>query len=328
VSRRLPPAIERAVTTHLGGPLLPFQRLKWGGRRDGRPDYERSPAAREAIHDRRREASQRGDGSPYLLAEAAGAVFCVSTADRGVSRKLYVRRRVAVRPVLERAIEILGSLGSRPEGLFVDVGAHIGTATVSALGLPGLSSAIAFEPEPENFRMLQVNLLLNRLDRAAIAVQAAVSDFDGRIPLHVYPDVHGGHRVITREKQRRRAQQGRADGVIDVDAVTLDTALERHALTPDRVGLVKIDAQGHEPQILTGATGLMEAGAPILVEYWPAQLEKRAGLGAFEELVAANFDMAFDLGQAGPPLRAAELPDLRAAYREKEKTDLLLVRDR
>jgi len=67
----------------------------------------------------------------------------------------------------------------RPDDLFVDVGANVGSYTVLASTVCG-ARTIAIEPDPETARSLQRNIDANGIgDRVAI-VQAAVGDRRGR----------------------------------------------------------------------------------------------------------------------------------------------------
>jgi hypothetical protein len=47
--------------------------------------------------------------------------------------------------------------------------------------------------------------------------------------------------------------------------VTLDGLVARGIVPPERAGLLWIDAQGHEPAVLAGASSLIDAGVPMVV---------------------------------------------------------------
>jgi hypothetical protein len=54
-----------------------------------------------------------------------------------------------------------------------------------------------------------------------------------------------------------------------VPAVTLDGLVERGVIDLDRVGLVWVDAQRHEGQVLAGASTFRAAGIPTMVAVRP-----------------------------------------------------------
>lgn len=51
----------------------------------------------------------------------------------------------------------------KPEDVFFDIGANVGSYTMLALGVCG-AKTLSFEPLPETFSILQKNVALNRLE--------------------------------------------------------------------------------------------------------------------------------------------------------------------
>ena len=87
---------------------------------------------------------------------------------------------------LDKAMLALGLAGIDPAGTtFVDIGAHVGTSTIRALRRHGLASALCFEPEPYNFRILRANLAVNNLDGVVRTFNVALSNHEGRAPLRL-----------------------------------------------------------------------------------------------------------------------------------------------
>lgn len=152
----------------------------------------------------------------------------------------------------------------------VDVGANVG---LHVLGLARATSpggqVHAFEPDPDNFR------LLSRAVREAAAEhvrlhQAAASDRAGQATLYVSDANRGDHRLAPAEEARRS---------ITVPSVVLDEVLagEPH------VDFVKIDVQGAEVAVLRGlnATLTRNRGIQVLCELCP-ELLRRAGTSSGE----------------------------------------------
>ena len=105
---------------------------------------------------------------------------------------------------------------------------------------------------------------------------------------------------------------------------TFDSQVEAGLIALDGLGLVWIDAQGHEGHILTGARSLHGADVPVLIEFWPYGLERAGGTEMLVETVGASFATVIDMGD-GSELPARRLAELLGRYRGTEDTDLLLL---
>ncbi|GGF63757.1 hypothetical protein GCM10007301_24430 [Azorhizobium oxalatiphilum] len=157
---------------------------------------------------------------------------------------------------------------------FLDLGANIGWyARLAKAVMPAGSDIYAFEPEPQNFALLQRNV--GAVDENMRLLQMAVSDTSGSISLHLSDTNQGDHRIYASE-------QGRA--AISVPMVTLDEFFDGRAIGPC---LLKSDTQGSEPKILRGASRTLApimAETSFILEFWPH------GMSAAGEDVAAFVD--------------------------------------
>lgn len=165
----------------------------------------------------------------------------------------------------------------RPGALVIDAGANFGhyalTAT-NAIGPQGL--VIAFEPHPEPFALLGMNRKLLPRDNL-MAVQAGLGSSDGTMEIHTDSANPGGHSFYAWNLRE-------ADGTSHrVPVHALDSFLSERGL--DRaVGVIKIDVQGHEMEVLRGAVRTIERDQPaVLCEVTPEAL-RRAGSGVEEIL--------------------------------------------
>jgi len=161
---------------------------------------------------------------------------------------------------LEAAIATLHETKAlRRDGIFVDVGANIGTQSVYAMRSGAFGRAIAIEPDPHNFEILKLNLAANGLENRVKAISAAVSAVSGRLRLTRHGKNHGAHSV-------EGAFVAKPAGSIEVAAVALDDLMQQQAIAPQQVTLVKIDVEGHELAVLDGMPGLRRVSVPVLVE--------------------------------------------------------------
>ena len=137
-----------------------------------------------------------------------------------------------------------------------DVGANSGLfALYAALERPQ-ASVFAFEPTPSSSASMAENIRRNGV-RNLVRLESAVCDFDGTIDLFVPPGESLPLGASTLESFRRPGSR------IAVNAVRLDTIVEQRAI--GRVDLVKIDTEGTEPAVLSGARGLLERDEPWIV---------------------------------------------------------------
>lgn len=139
-----------------------------------------------------------------------------------------------------------------PGELVVDVGAHIGTYSLRAARAG--ADVVAFEPNPDSFRILCANVKLNRLTRVECR-EVAIGSFVGSAKLHI-PRVYLGRASVNFEG-------GRANGP-SVRVARLDDEIPP---TSDRpVDWLKVDVEGFEIEVLNGATELLRRTKRIVLE--------------------------------------------------------------
>jgi len=146
--------------------------------------------------------------------------------------------------VYELAVsEFLFRLADRGE-LAVDVGANIGyMSSVLAASVGPQGEVRSFEPHPELFRRLTLNARAWEHETNVVTVEAAVSDRDGTCLLAI-PDGFARNMGL--------ATVAPSGAGIEIRCVRLDTSL-----AGERVGVLKIDAEGHEPQVLEGVRRML-----------------------------------------------------------------------
>lgn len=145
-------------------------------------------------------------------------------------------------------------------GVVVDVGANTGFYALIA-GHCG-RRVLAFEPVPQVRNILAQNVKANRLARTIKISSSAASDRRGRATLYMPDPSHG---LIETSSSLNAEFQSYA-GTIEVDVAPLDELLPRGR----KIGVVKIDAEGHEAAVLRGAARTLERDRPVLfVEVLP-----------------------------------------------------------
>jgi len=258
--------------------------------------------------------------SPYLAVEARGVVYIVSTADRNIGRGLFVKRGRKEHAELQVALESLSKAGVEDRrGVFVDVGAHIGTTVLPALIEHGFERALAFEPELVNYRLLSANIAVNDLERRARAYQLALSDGTGEATLDV-SSLNAGAYWLNREDSSGGAHTER------VRFARLDDVLAGESIAPRDVGLLWMDVEGHEGHVLAGARTLLEAGTPTVLEFSPRLLTRAGGADLLLNLVRTSFTHFHDLRTPAKNATPIAQLDTTAERYATSFTDLLLFR--
>jgi FkbM family methyltransferase len=130
--------------------------------------------------------------------------------------------------------------------LVLDVGAHIGTASL-VLSRLHHGTILCFEPVPENCRFLQMNLEANHVANAVI-VRAAITGEDGFAEFEVNPNSGvAGHAAGIMAADPKTFSRS-----LRVKSVTLRTALAEFPNQP--VHLIKMDCEGGEYSIVDQIT--------------------------------------------------------------------------
>jgi FkbM family methyltransferase len=267
--------------------------------------------------------------TPVIAVDVAGVRYFLSTADRDLSRAIFVHGYYE-QPLMRRAVAAIarlhGGLGLESR-LFIDVGANIGTVTLSAICEFRARGGLALEPHPGNFELLRHNLLANDLLHRVAAVQAAASDRAATVALDVFPSHHGSHRVRTQgDVAWDRFGSGNTESV-QAHTITLDAAIQDNGISLDDVGLVWIDTEGHEGHVLAGAERLLHTDVPVLIEFWPEALRVADGLDRLAVLVSQNYTHVLDL-QSDTLRPASAIHAIASEYDAKPFpwTDLLLLK--
>jgi FkbM family methyltransferase len=152
----------------------------------------------------------------------------------------------------------------KPGMVVIDIGAHVGYFTLLAAGLVGAKGTVlAFEPEPDNYSILEKNIELNGY-RNIVPLRIAASEQMGSAELFLTASESGQHSIYHHGLPER--------GSVSVETTTIDTVLQK--LGCSHVDLVKIDVEGAEIVVLGGMAQLL--GRPdkpnLIMEFIPSLL--------------------------------------------------------
>jgi len=318
-------------------------------RRVSNPERQRHEARESFLE-------QAHDHTPYLGVFTDEGRFVIFAGKPAMVQHLFLRRSRPEFRVLRRAVTAVEALlgdDAIADRDFIDIGANIGTATIAALRSHRFAAAICCEPEEESHRLLRVNAALNDFDDRIRALRVAASNRVGRSYL-VVPGRYAGKAWVAVDankleevedaRAQRAAERGRSReelaelDVAEIDTVTLDHLANTGVIEPDRVGMLWMDAEGHEGNILEGAGRLTGRGTPIVLEFHPSYLRRRGDAGMVQTVAQRSYTHFLDLRRRPADLTqrrfqlqpVSELPRLADRLLEPATrvafTDLLLLR--
>lgn len=224
-----------------------------------------------------------------VLADSRNGLLAVAPNDYGVSRALLRDGEYDT-----AAINVLSALVSRSaEPRMIFVGTHIGALLVPIARAARTRQILAYEPSPQNRRLLELNLLLNGLDGVDVRSEA-VGERRGMVRFKQNPLNSGNSRVA------------RHDGELEVPMVTLDDSVPQQW---EPIDLMVMDIEGAEVHAIRGGRNTLARTRYLFVEYAPEQLEEQSTRKEeFIDLVSERFH---GMCLLGPPARFFQRHEFR-----------------
>lgn len=152
-------------------------------------------------------------------------------------------------------LQVFSRVAREADGALFDIGAHIGTFAVLFCKL-SRHDAATFEPHPDASDKIHRVAALNDVHPNRIRVlQAAVGSEVGMTNMHL-DEISGFAQV-----QKYDSSRARADASIDVPLTTVDKTRSELGV---KVGLLKIDVEGFEDEVLKGAGETIARDRPVI----------------------------------------------------------------
>lgn len=171
---------------------------------------------------------------------------------------------VMVRPAYER--HIFQTLCKKANTVFVDVGANIGRHSIAVAKQKTKCKILAIEPLEETYKALTNNINRNKGINVVPLKYACVSK---KRPVRIYTAGKRFHGYSTLKKSQLSAYHFTYDGSEVVEGIDLDNIISKQGISYKDVDVVKIDVEGAEDEVLSGAHKLLSQGhAAIVFEAW------------------------------------------------------------
>ena len=155
-----------------------------------------------------------------------------------------------------------------------------------------------------------MNVEINGLSEAVVVVRKAAGAATGSAVLHLHPRNTGAHAIGAPPSVDGQAS-------LSVPVVRVEDELDALGVPPEKVGLLWIDVEGYEPQVLDGLASLIAHSVPIAFEFTPSRYSAEAKR-RLVDLLVRNYTTVHSLGRLDP---TAPIGTLAA----REHTDDVLV---
>lgn len=180
------------------------------------------------------------------------------------------------------------------KGDVVDIGANIGAFTLDAATRYPAATVHAYEPDPETCAVLRRNVEANGLSSRVRVWNEAVAGEAGSLRLW------RGEGSVVVSAHLPAARRGEP---CDVPAVTLQNVVARLS---GRIGVLKLDCEGSEAEILEAAGPALDAVAHIVAEYHAALVPDV--VPRIRRVLEPSFDVTVEEGRrCGPMIRAGRM---------------------
>lgn len=190
---------------------------------------------------------------------------------------------LSLRPYEPEITEVLGDVLGKNK-VFVDIGANIGYHTIYGAKLA--KAVIAFEPQKDNFAILQENVARNSCPNV-ICENFGVSDREGAASIFLCGNNKGGHSLVKSD------EVGKEEAI---RTIILDSYLAGR-----KVDVIKMDIEGWELHALKGMLETLKRSRPVLISEFRASSIQTAG-GNPEEFLSILSDLGYNRSEIGKPI--------------------------
>jgi FkbM family methyltransferase len=215
--------------------------------------------------------------------------------------ELGYSHRVALRPFTHASIRWrkqkwepgIGKLASRiakeldnqnEQGWFFDVGANVGLYSWRVREVCPLRNILAFEPDPENLKLLEMTLKEANIQNLEIC-KSALSNQVGEVSFFQDTLTSATGCIEGKDKPWVEQYLNGFSNEISVKTRTLDSVASDDK-TPS---LIKIDVEGHEVEVLQGGINtLLQAKPLLIIESFPPK--QKTVLSILQELGYKSVD--------------------------------------
>ena len=150
---------------------------------------------------------------------------------------------------------IIKKMPNSKKNVSIDIGANIGNHSVFLSKF--FNKVYSFEPNPIVYDVLSINSKYFAANKNIIAYNMGLSNKSGKLPLEIHPINSGASRIKSLEDTKKSKHK-----IIYCDVEKADKI---DSLQKEKIGLIKIDVEGHEINALKGADKLIKSNKPAIL---------------------------------------------------------------
>ena len=251
-----------------------------------------------------------GNNIEGIITRSDQGLFAVSVDDMIVGREV-LRTGCWGEAEIQRALKFV-----QKESTVLIIGAHIGTLAIPLSR--HCRHVTAIEANPDTFKLLESNILLNKASNIE-ALNVAASDKSETLQFLMSRVNSGGSKRMPKIKHNFYFYD--SPQVADVQAVSLD-----ELLGPRHFDLVIMDIEGSEYFALKGMQKILQSADSLFIEFLPHHLKNVAGVTVAELLnyISSNFEYLFVPSKSRRANRHEFLATLQCMYDAGEEDDGLV----
>lgn len=142
--------------------------------------------------------------------------------------------------------------------IVLDIGAHIGFYTLQLANIVGNQGTVyAYEASPKNYSLLKKNIGLNNFNNIVTKNIAISNNYNNYLNIYENSLQFDAFNSINYAIEKNASMH-------TINSTTIDNEIAINNIDQNKISFIKIDVEGWEYFVLSGATNLIEAQLPIL----------------------------------------------------------------
>lgn len=226
------------------------------------------------------------ENNEYVTCTVDGLSYIGRSSDIMIMRSMYVLQENWAKTEMHRFFELAAKFNHAmpkiddSDRYFFDIGANIGTTSIYVKKkLDEGLKLVCFEPMPDIYRMLSMNMMLNQIPENEYTLnQVGLSDADSTADMYYCPENPGASSLMNIDDDEERT---------NVKTVRFDTFMENAGIDPKQIAYMWIDIEGFEGEFMSGGQkALAEIDAPTVMEFTPKYLVYSGKFDMFMENIS------------------------------------------
>jgi FkbM family methyltransferase len=227
----------------------------------------------------------------FLVTRNGSEIFILNSSDKEIGRELFINNIFDFDKLI-LSLKLINH--DKNNYTLIDIGANLGSICIPAVKRNYFAKAIAIEPDPLNFKLLKLNIILNDLEKKIIPINKALgSNLDENVKFELSENNFGDHRIIKKNKNQKDLYLESQRKSVMVKSTTLDKIIK---IYQDKKIFIFMDVQGFEGYVLKGSLNLLKSKPKLLLEFWPYGMLRYNSFKILKEvIIKIGYSYCYDL---------------------------------